>query len=76
MTINTIYDTGTHKMQSAGRLPNESELAKMWRDAELLATDWIVPTTDHPQHAEYLIYRRALREWPETLDFPTTRPTL
>ena len=47
-----------------------------WRDAELKQTDWIVPVTDHPQHAAYLAYRQALRDWPATPDFPDTRPTL
>jgi len=76
MSLNTIFDNGTHKMQSAGRLANESELAKMWRDSELKNTDWIVPVADHPQYAAYLVYRQALRDWPETEDFPTTRPAL
>lgn len=50
--------------------------ARDWRDSELVATDYIVPLTDHPQHAVYLTYRVALRDWPSTADFPDTRPTL
>jgi hypothetical protein len=46
-----------------------------WRDSQLAATDWIVPITDHPQHADYLVYRQALRDWPSTEDFPETRPS-
>ena len=72
MSLNKISDG----VYSAGRLPNAEEKAKIWRDSELLATDWIAPTTDHPQHADYLVYRQALREWPETLDFPDTKPEL
>lgn len=49
---------------------------KLWRDSELAATDWIVSITDHPQHAEYLVYRQALRDWPATENFPDTRPEL
>ena len=52
------------------------DYAKSWRDQELQATDWIVPVTDHPQHAAYMAYRQALRDWPSTADFPTTRPEL
>ena len=61
---------------SAGRLPNNTEKATAWRDGELTATDWIIPTTDHPQHAAYIVYRQALRDWPATDDFPTTKPTI
>ena len=49
---------------------------KFWRDEELQSTDWIVPVVDHPQHAVYLTYRQALRDWPNTPEFPNTRPTL
>ena len=72
----TLFESPTHKIESAGRLPNEAEKAKSWRDSELSITDWIVPTTDHPQHAAYLAYRQALRDWPASNDFPATRPTL
>ena len=40
--------------------------ARSWRDQELRESDWIVPTTDHPQHAAYITYRKALRDWPST----------
>ena len=50
--------------------------ARTWRDQELAMTDWIVPLTDHPQHAAYITYRAALRAWPSTSDFPDTKPTL
>ena len=51
-------------------------LAIRWRNAELLATDFIVPLSDHPQRAAYILYRESLRAWPSTGDFPNTRPTL
>ena len=51
-------------------------MARDWRDGELLATDYIVPLSDHPQHAAYITYRAALRAWPSTSDFPATRPTV
>ena len=59
--------------------PTASEIAqaaRVWRDMELTATDYIVPLTDHPQRAAYLTYRTALRDWPSTADFPDTKPTL
>jgi hypothetical protein len=52
------------------------EVEKEWRNSELKRTDWIVPVTDHSQHADYMAYREALRDWPATPDFPDTRPTL
>ena len=56
--------------------PTAEEAARMWRDMELSATDYIVPLTDHPQHAAYMAYREALRDWPSTDSFPATRPEL
>ena len=56
--------------------PTAEEAARMWRDMELSATDYIVPLTDHPQHAAYMTYREALRDWPSTDSFPDTRPEL
>ena len=49
--------------------------AKEWRDNELKATDFIVPTTDYPNHEAWLTYRQELRDWPNTNDFPDTKPT-
>ena len=48
---------------------------KEWRDLELKSTDFIVPLTDHPQHAAYMTYRQELRDYPAQEDFPNgTRP--
>ena len=48
--------------------------AREWRDGELKATDFIVPTTDYPNHAAWLTYRQELRDWTTTDDFPETKP--
>jgi len=59
--------------------PTDSEIAQAareWRNEELIANDFIVPLTDHPQHAAYMAYRAALRAWPASSDFPATRPVL
>jgi len=56
--------------------PTAEEEGRQWRDSELSATDYIVPLTDHPQHAAYMTYREALRDWPSTESFPDTRPEL
>ena len=57
-------------------IPITDARARQWRDNELLQTDWIVPISDHPQHAAYITYRTALRDWPATGDFPATKPEL
>lgn len=49
--------------------------AREWRDKELQETDFIVPTTDYPNHAAWLTYRQELRDWPSTENFPETKPT-
>ena len=50
--------------------------ARSWRNTELLATDYIVPLTDHPQRDAYMTYRQNLRDWPSTSNFPDTKPTV
>lgn len=54
----------------------EEDAARLWRNEELEATDYIVPLSDHPQRAAYMTFRTALRDWPSTSDFPATRPEL
>ena len=61
---------------TAGRRLTDAEKAVAWRNDELVNTDWIVPVTDHPELSNYLDYRQALRDWPATSDFPSTKPTL
>ena len=56
-------------------LEEKSAEEKQWRDSELQASDFIVPLTDHPQHAAYMTYRQELRDYPTQQDFPNgTRP--
>ena len=50
--------------------------ARQWRDSELKSTDYIVPLTDHPDHAATITYRQELRDWPSTENFPNTKPTI
>ena len=54
--------------------PTVEEEARQWRNIKLSSTDYIVPLTDHPQHAAYISYRESLRSWPSTDSFPDTRP--
>ena len=53
-----------------------SDLARLWRDEELIATDTASQTPDWPNRDNIIIYRTALRDWPSTADFPDTKPTL
>ena len=53
----------------------KEDVERRWRDSELEASDYIVPLTDHPQHAAYMTYRQELRDYPAQSDFPNgTRP--
>ena len=56
--------------------PSAEVTARMWRDMELSSSDYIVPLSDHPQRAAYILYRESLRSWPSTDSFPDTRPVL
>ena len=50
--------------------------AKRWRDQELKNTDTLSLLTDHPNNTNILSYRQELRDWPNTSDFPSKKPTL
>lgn len=56
--------------------PTAEEAGRMWRDRELKATDQAAQTPDWPNRDNILTYRQALRDWPSTSDFPSTRPEL
>ena len=76
-----LYEDGSYIDREA-KVPyvqtddDKKKEARLWRDSELKATDWTVPTTDHPKHAAYITYRKALRDWPSTADFPAKKPVL
>lgn len=67
--------------------PTAEQLAaieRTWRDAEVSSTEWLVTrhrdeqdmqlatTLTAEQFAELLVYRQALRDWPQTEAFPDT----
>ena len=70
------YDNGTviKKHFIVQEIIPETTIARQWRDGELKETDFIVPTTDYPNHAQWLTYRQELRDWPSTDAFPNTKP--
>ena len=72
---NLVNGKGTYELMPSVTIPLR-QTARIWRNEELRESDWIVPTTDHPQHAAYITYRKALRDWPSTADFPNKRPVL
>jgi hypothetical protein len=65
-------DGWSHPVKTTEELESE---ARDWRDKELTATDFIVSTTDYPNHSNLLAYRQELRDWPSTSNFPVTKPT-
>ena len=64
------------KPTDAEKKADAENIARSWRNGQLEMSDWIIPLTDHPQNASYITYRKALRDWPSTADFPDKRPTL
>jgi hypothetical protein len=66
--IEIIYLTGSEATAS------KEAAMKTWRNAELSFTDYIVPITDLPHYDSWMTYRQALRDWPNTTDFPDTKP--
>ena len=77
--IRYIYDSGdiVEKHFVAETVLTEEEKLqekiikeRSWRDKELNKTDYIVPLTDYPQHADYLTYRQELRGYPAQVGFP------
>ena len=65
-------DGWSHPVKTTEELESE---ARLWRDSELQTTDFIVPTTDYPNHAAWITYRQQLRDWTDTDNFPDTKPT-
>lgn len=49
-----------------------------WRNGELERTDTLSLVSDFPKKTELTAYRKALRDWPASADFPTEskRPVL
>tara|TARA_B100000945_G_scaffold318854_2_gene324646 strand:+ start:471 stop:749 length:279 start_codon:yes stop_codon:yes gene_type:complete len=67
LTINYTYSADKR---------SEEEIAREWRNTELKTSDWIMSVSDHSQLSAYTAYRKKLRDWPSTADFPKTKPTL
>lgn len=58
------------------KLEDKKREARGWRNAELYATDTLSLLTDFPKKTELTAYRKALRDWPSTANFPDKKPTL
>lgn len=70
---NVMVDSPTEEEIKVATLAVE---AKRWRDQELKNTDTLSLLADHPNNTNILSYRQELRDWPNTSDFPLTKPTL
>ena len=51
---------------------------RAWRNSELTRTDTLSLLADFPKKTELTAYRKALRDWPASADFPdeTKRPVM
>ena len=56
--------------------PTAEEVGRRWRNNELDATDRAAEISDWPNRTNILAYRVLLRDWPNTEDFPATKPVL
>ncbi len=56
--------------------PTAEQVARAWRNEELMITDQAAQIPDWPNRDNILTYRQALRNWPSTSNFPDTRPEL
>jgi hypothetical protein len=70
--IGDTYENGTFKKRDI----SQNEIERQWRDEELVRTDHFVALPDYPKKTQLIAYRQALRDWPESADFPDKKPVL
>lgn len=72
------YKVITSETPEAKQSIAEAEVSeRAWRDAELAKTDTIIDASDYPNKTNMVAYRKELRDWPSTENFPaSTRPVL
>ena len=73
---NAVMDATVQGVEKELTISELETRQRAWRNKELKDTDWIIPITDHSERMQYVQYRQALRAWPDTDEFPNTRPTL
>jgi len=61
----------SYKLLPSFRNPKK-EIA--WRNEMLNQTDRLITLTDYPYKEKLTQWRQTLRDWPNTEDFPETRP--
>ena len=72
----TEYLNGSFETDQVPLSLDSIEAAINWRNDELAITDEIIKIEDHPLRQNYMFYRQALRDWPSSSDFSTTKPVL
>lgn len=73
--MNTISETPTHKVESAGTIytPTKEYTERQWRDSELLRTDTLIVLPDYPRVKttdDFKVYRQAVADWDSNPGFP------
>lgn len=56
--------------------PSNEQLAREWKNAELARTDRALTLPDFDYTEQMLAYRRQLKDWTDTEDFPDVRPVM
>ena len=69
------YKVITSETPEAKQSIAEAEVSeRAWRDAELAKTDTIVDASDYPNKTNMVAYRKELRDWPSTSEWPDKPP--
>lgn len=56
------------------RLIVDPDLEREWRNKQLAESDSLMLLADYPNKERLSAWRQVLRDWPNTEDFPQTRP--
>ena len=71
-----IEEIKAPEKSDAEKLADTKTEERIWRDGELGRTDTLSLLADFPKKTELTAYRKALRDWPASADFPTKRPAM
>tara|TARA_E500000075_G_scaffold126425_1_gene131074 strand:+ start:179 stop:502 length:324 start_codon:yes stop_codon:yes gene_type:complete len=73
-----IEELPVPELSEEQKTSGKKERERAWRNGELERTDTLSLVSDFPKKTELTAYRKALRDWPASADFPTEskRPVL
>ena len=66
-----IEELTVPELSAEEKTAGKKERERAWRNRELERTDTLSLLADFPKKTELTAYRKALRDWPASADFPT-----